>query len=83
MIGLKSRYGLVMIAGVLLSACHKGADGNAPAVDLFGSRSSKPEAKFGTAFEKSYHADSNAQPVNVSAGDLPPRDPHAEPVPVN
>lgn len=82
MIRLNSALSLIILVGVSLSACNKQSDSGASSVDLFGPRSSKPEAKFGTTFEKAYHADRNAQPLNVSEGDLPPRDPTAEPIDV-
>lgn len=83
MIRFKPAIGLIMFAGALLSACHKQADGDAPDVDLFGSKADKPETKFGKTFEKSFNADPQAEPLNVSAGDLPPVDRTAEPVEVN
>lgn len=83
MIKLRSTLSLIILTGASLLACQKQADGDAPPVDLFGSKPSKPEAKFGTKFEKAYRADPKAQPVDVSDGDLPPRDATAEPVEIN
>lgn len=71
--------GLLLIAGVPLSACGKQADSGGD-FDTFDVAAKRSEDQFGQGFGEAYRADPNSEPRPVAEGDVVPVSMVAEPV---
>ena len=83
MIASRALIGLLLIAGVSLSACGKQADSGADRFGSFDVAAKRSEDQFGQGFGKAYRADSNSEPKVVVEGDVVPVSMNAEPVQID
>ena len=72
--------GLLLIAGVPLSACGKQADSGSGDFETFDVAAKRSEDQFGQGFGEAYRADPNSEPRPVAEGDVVPVSMVAEPV---
>ena len=71
--------GLILTAGVSLTACQKKAVGDDAGFGVSGSGAARTEDKFGKGFGKLSRAPANSEPANVSDSDVVPVSRTAEP----
>lgn len=69
-----------MLAGASLIACGKQSESEAFANDPFAAETTRTEDKFGKEFGKTFRADPNSEPANVSDDEVVPVSYTAEPI---
>lgn len=73
--------GLLLIAGVSLSACSK-TESDTLVLNDSGVEASRLEDRFGNGFGEKFRADPNSEPEDVKENDVAPVSLNTEPVPV-
>ncbi len=74
--------GLVVVAGVSLSACSQKGDDDPLVIDAR-AESGRVEDKFGEGFGEAFRANPNSEPRSVVDSDVKPVSMTTEPVPIN